>query len=124
MGAIGVDQVVDTGSTSRPGSPDLRHLRHLPNLPHPAYYTPGGADDQVGAGTKASTAFPICHVLEYDGEARAERQALGSRLSSELGVSEGTALSAIEAFGGDDARARQWLEASTQPQQVPRRDAL
>lgn len=77
-------------------------------------------DSQARESTPSppSQAFPISHLLEFGPEARAERHELSACLSSQVGVSESTALAALEAFGMDAIRARQWLEASLLAQQV------
>lgn len=68
--------------------------------------------------TQASAGFSITHLLEFGTEARAERHELSARLSSEVGVPGGTALSALEAFGADTHKARTWLQKSQHPAQV------
>lgn len=68
--------------------------------------------------TPTPPAFPVSHLLDFGTESRAERRKLSARLSSEVGVPESTALSALETFGVDITRARQWLQTSQHAQQV------
>lgn len=68
--------------------------------------------------TLPSSALPVSHLLDFGVEARAERRELSARLASEVGVLESTALAALEAFGVDTTRARQWLQTSQHAQQV------
>ncbi len=77
-------------------------------------------DSQAGESrsTPPPQPFPISHLLEFDTEARAERHELSACLASEFGASESTALAALEAFGMDTIRARQWLQTPQDAQQV------
>ncbi|CAN0008104.1 unnamed protein product, partial [Ectocarpus sp. 8 AP-2014] len=78
-----------------------------------------GEQHAVGSRpTQASAGFSITHLLEFGTEARAERQELSARLSSEVGVPGETALSALEAFGADTHKARVWLQNSQHPAQL------
>lgn len=106
---------------SHPGLPDA--------LPDASYFISGGSgyvrsdgaygdDEQVVADAKPSTSFAVSHVLEFHSEACAERQDLSAQISTECGVSKSTALSAVEAFGGDDGRIRRWLRTFKRTQQV------
>lgn len=72
-------------------------------------------DERPAKTTRELLGFPISHMLEFTPEAKAEREAFGARLSEEVGVPLAMAISALEAFGDDHARARQWLLT----QQVP-----
>lgn len=76
--------------------------------------------DECAAECKSAPppGLPISHILEFNTEAREERHELSARLSSEIGVSDATALAALEAFNMDTTRARQCLLASQPTQQV------
>lgn len=77
-----------------------------------------GEDDHVMVDAKPSTSFPVSHVLEFHSEACTERQDLSAQISAQYGVSKSTALSAVEAFGGDDGRINRWLRMFKRIQQV------
>lgn len=68
--------------------------------------------------TLPSPALPVSHLLDFGTEARAERRELSARLASEVGVPQSTALAALEAFGVDTIRARQWLQTSQHAEEV------
>lgn len=72
----------------------------------------------TATSTLPSPALPVSHLLDFGTEARAERGELSARLASEVGVPESTALAALEAFGVDTIRARQWLQTSQHAKQV------
>lgn len=107
--STGVDRATDTEHTSRPSSPEGPYCASGQGGMAPSVQR--GADESALdlKPRSPSPGFPISHVLEFDAEARAERKALSARLSSDLGVPESTALAALEAFGVDTGRARQWL---------------
>lgn len=60
----------------------------------------------------SSPTFPLSHVLHFGSEAKGKREALGAELSVELMVPGHMAVAALEAFGVDSARAREWLQAN------------
>eukprot|EP00903_Cladosiphon_okamuranus_P019656 g18070.t4 len=57
-------------------------------------------------------------VSSFEAVARAERRELSARLASEVGVPMSTAMAALEAFGVDTIRARQWLQTSQHAQEM------
>ncbi|CAM9107710.1 unnamed protein product, partial [Ectocarpus fasciculatus] len=121
---LSTDEATDSERTTRP-RPEPPRGRGAPSesrgtpTPAPALEQYGEEQTVESRPTQASAGFSITHLLEFGTEARAERQELSARLSSEVGVPGGTALSALEAFGADTHKARTWLQKSQHPTQLP-----
>lgn len=115
---MSIHRTTDTERGSRTSSPEI------PSYPlHDGRIRPsvreGGGQQAVDSKPKPPMpGFPISHMLEFDTEELAERQALSARMSSEVGVPNATALAAIEAFGADTDNARKWLQTQRHLEQV------
>lgn len=53
--------------------------------------------------------FPLSHVLRFEAAAREEREELAAGLELGFMIPYTSALSAVEAFNGDTARLREWV---------------
>lgn len=114
-----VDGGIHIGRGSRPTSPEHPYYVGIAGERSVAPIKRGGDRPATESGSKPPLpGFPISHVLEFDTASRAERQVLSSRLSSEFGVPETTALAALEAFGPEFRKARMWLQTKSKDQQV------
>lgn len=112
-GARDVEQASVTDRGSRPTSPELSYYTSGEGSIAPSL-AGGGGERGAGSETPPVPGFPISHVLDFEAEARANRDAAAARLSSEHAIPLATALGALEAFGEDEELVRQWVHRSPQ----------
>lgn len=115
----GVDGGIHTDRGSRPTSPEQPYYVGIAGERSVAPSVKRGGDrPAMESGAKPPLpGFPISHLLEFGTAARAERQVLSSRLSSEFGLPETTVMAALEAFGPEFRKARTWLQTKSEGQQ-------
>lgn len=114
-GARDMEQASATDRGSRPTSPEVSYYTSGEGSIAPSL--PGGGGEATGAESETAPpvpGFPISHVLDFEIEARGNREAAAARLSSEHGIPLATALGALAAFGEDEVRVRQWIHRSPQ----------
>lgn len=107
--AEAVLQGADANRRSDPHSPGLAFYMAVDQSTTPTLQGPGEERPEGTKSKPVSAGFPISHVLSFGPEAKAAREECSTRLSEELGVPFSRILAALEAFGDNDVKTRQWF---------------
>lgn len=99
----------DANRESDPHSPGIGFYMAGDQNTTPTLQVPNEERPEETKSKPLSAGFPISHILSFKPEAKAAREARSIRLSEEVGVPFARVLAALEAFGDNYVKTRQWF---------------